>query len=132
MCDVGHGGKKLNRLIDLHLQHIANAFTAPADRQRFGVEACAMTAFTQHLHIGQEAHFNGSQALPFAGVTTAFAGVKAESARTVSARFGFKCFGKQFANGVPKTNISGGTTAWRFANRGLVHFEHAVNGLVTV
>ena len=130
--DVGHGGEKFNRFIDFHLQHIANAFATPTHRQCFGVEARAVTAFTQHFHIGQKAHLDGAQTLAFAGVAATFTGVEAETPCTITTRFGFERFSKQFANGVPKTNVGGRATAGCFADGCLVHFEHTVNGLITV
>ena len=37
--DVRHRGEEVDRLVDLHLQHVADALAAPAHRQRLGVEA---------------------------------------------------------------------------------------------
>jgi regulator of replication initiation timing len=44
VADVGHGGEELHRLVDFHLQHVADALAAPGDGQRLGVEARAVAA----------------------------------------------------------------------------------------
>ena len=61
--DGRHRGEELDRLVDLHLQHVADALAAPADGQRLGVEALAVADVAGHLHVGQEAHLDGAQAL---------------------------------------------------------------------
>ena len=43
VADVGHGGEEVHRFVHLHLQYVANAFTAPSDGQRLGVEAGTVT-----------------------------------------------------------------------------------------
>ena len=127
MRDAGHAGKKVDRFIDFHLQHIANAFATPADGQSLGAEAGTATGLTRHFHIGQEAHLDGAHALPFTTRAAAFPGVEAEAACGITSRLGLQGFGKQFADRVPKTNVGGGARAGRFANRGLVDFEHAID-----
>ena len=77
---LGIDGEELDRLVDLHLQHVADALAAPADRQRLGVEALAVADVARHLHVGQEAHLDGAHALAFAGRAAALAGVEARSA----------------------------------------------------
>ncbi len=80
MRDVGHRREEVDRLVDLHLQHVADALAAPAHRQRLGVEALAVADVARHLHVGQEAHLDRPHALPFAARAAALAGVEARSA----------------------------------------------------
>ncbi len=80
MRDLRHRGEELDRLVDLHLQHVADVLAAPAHRQRLGVEALAVADVARHLHVGQEAHLDRAHALPFAGRAAALAGVEARSA----------------------------------------------------
>ena len=122
-----HGGKEVHGLIHLHLQHIANALAAPADGQRFGVEARAVADLAGHFHIGQKAHLNGAHALTFASRAAAFAGVEAKTPRRIAARLGLQRLSKQFANGVPEANISCGAGTRCFTDGGLINLQHAVN-----
>ena len=131
MADERHGAEKIYRFIDFHLQHIANAFATPTHRQSFWVETCTFAHLAQHFHIGQKTHLNRSQPLAFASWATAFAGVEAEAPSGITPRFGFQGFSKQLAYGVPKPNVSGRTTARRFANRRLVDFQYPLNAFVT-
>ena len=80
MRDVRHDGEELDRLVDLHRQHVADALAAPADRQRLGVEALAVADVARHFHVGQEAHLDRAHALAFAARAAALAGVEARSA----------------------------------------------------
>ena len=129
MGNAGHAGKEVHRFVHLHLQHVTNAFAAPGDSQCFGIETSTVAGLARHLDVGQETHFDGAQALPFAHGATAFAGVEAEATWAIATGFGFEGIGKQFAHRVPKTNVSGGARTRRFADGGLVDFEHAVDGL---
>ena len=132
VADGGHGGKKVHRFVDLHFQHLANVFAAPAHRLRLGVEAAAVADLAQHFDVRQEVHLDGAHALAFAARAAAFAGVEAKAAGAITARLGLQGVGKQFANGVPKTNVGGGAAARGFANRGLVHLQHPVDAGITL
>jgi hypothetical protein len=83
-----HGGEEVYRFVYLHLQHIANAFAAPADCQRFGVEARAVAYLARHFHVGQKAHLYGAHALAFAAWAAAFTGVKTKTRGAVATGFG--------------------------------------------
>ncbi len=60
-------------------------------------------------------------------MATSFARVEAEAAGGPTACTGFQGVGKQLANGVPEANVGGRAGARCFANRRLVHFQHAVD-----
>jgi len=76
VADGGHAGKEFDRFVHGHLQHVANALALPGDGEGFGVEAGTVADLAGHFHVGQKAHFNGAQALAFAGGAAAFAGVE--------------------------------------------------------
>ena len=129
MADGRHAGEEIDGFIDLHLQHVAYAFAAPGDGQRFGVETRAVADVARHFHVGQKAHRDGFHALAFAARAAAVAGVERETRRRVTARFRFQCLCVQLADEVPEADVSGRATARRLADGGLVHLQHAVDGL---
>ena len=130
VADGGHGGKEFHRLVHFHLQHVADALAAPGDGQGLGVEARAVAGLARHLHIGQEAHGDGAQALALAGRTAPLAGVEGETPGAVAACLGFEGVGKELADGVPEADVGRRAGARGLTDRGLVHFEHAVDALV--
>ena len=99
VADGRHGGEEVHRLVDLHLQDLADVLAAPADRQGFGVEARAAAGFTQHLHVGQETHGHRTDALPLATRTAAFAGIETEAVGGIPARTRLERVGEQLADG---------------------------------
>ena len=130
MGDGRHAGEEFDRFIHLHLQHIANGLAAPGDGECLRVEAGAVADLARHLDVGQEIHSDGAHALPFACGAAAFASVEAEAPRAEAARLGLECFGKQFTHGVPEADVGGRTAARRFADGGLVHFQHPVDRFI--
>ena len=88
-----------------------------------------MAGFARHFDVGQKAHFDGANALPFAGRAATLAGVEAEAALSVAARLGFQRFSEKLAYGVPEADVGGGAAARGFADRRLVDFQHPVYGL---
>ena len=131
MADVGHGGKEVDRLVHLHLQHVANVPAAPADGQRLRVEARTLAGFAQHFHIRQKAHGDGANALPFATGAASLAGVETETVGRIAACLGFQRVGKQLADDVPESDVGGRAGTRRLADGRLIDFEHAVNALKT-
>ena len=88
-----------------------------------------MAGLAEHLHVGQEAHGDGTDALAFAAGAAALAGIEAEAPGPIAARLGLQRLGEQLADGVPEADVGGGAAARRFADGGLIDFQHAVNGL---
>ena len=107
MADVRHAGKEVDRFVDLHLQHVADALAAPTHCQRFGIEALAVAGVAGHFHVGQEAHLDRAHALALAIRAPALAGVEREAIGCVAAGLGFEGFGKQFADRVPEADVGG-------------------------
>src|SRR3546814_5795065 len=81
-------GEELNGFVHLHFQDFAGALAAPGHIQRIAIEALAVAAIAQHLHVGQEAHFYGAHALAFAYRTASLACVEREACRRPSAHAG--------------------------------------------
>jgi hypothetical protein len=54
VSDAGMRREELHRIVDLHLQHVADALAPPGDGQRLPVEARAAALVAGHLHVGQE------------------------------------------------------------------------------
>src|SRR3546814_2432448 len=75
-------GEELNGFVHLHFQDFAGALAAPGHIQRIAIEALAVAAIAQHLHVGQEAHFYGAHALAFAYRTASLACVEREACRS--------------------------------------------------
>ena len=91
------------------------------------LKRCAVADVAGHLHVGQEAHLDGAQALPFAGRAAAVAGVEGEARRRVAARLGLQRLGEELADRVPEADVGGRAGARRLADRRLVDLEHAVD-----
>src|SRR3546814_4815114 len=88
-------GEELNGFVHLHFQDFAGALAAPGHIQRIAIEALAVAAIAQHLHVGQEAHFYGAHALAFAYRTASLACVEREACRRPSAHAGGTRVGEQ-------------------------------------
>ena len=131
VADIGHGGEEVDRLVHLHLQHVANILAPPGDGQRLGVEAGTAAGFAQDLHIRQETHGHGADTLAFTAGATAVAGVETEAVGRVAARTGFQRIGKELADRVPETDIGRRAAARCLANRRLVDLQHPVHNLET-
>ena len=123
-----HRGKEFDGFVHLHLQHVTNTFAAPGHSQGLWVKTRAVAGFTLDLHVGQETHADGAQALPFTRGATALTRVERKPPWAVAPRTGFEGVGKQFTDGVPEADVGGRATARGFADGGLIHFQHPVDG----
>src|SRR5690606_27164512 len=120
MGDRGMRGEELDRLIDIHREHVADAAFAQPDVERLAVEAPSFATLAEHFHVRQKAHLDGLLALACAGFAAATGGVEAEAARTPSADAGFARVGEEPADRVPETDVSGRAGARCLADRRLV------------
>ena len=63
MKDGRNAFEKFHRLVDGHIQHIADVFTLVPYFERFAVIAAAVACIAFHIYVGQKIHFNGLQVL---------------------------------------------------------------------
>ena len=118
-----------DRLVDRHREHVADALAAKLDRERLAVEALAAAALAVHAHVGQEAHLDLLQALPFAALAAAARDVEREPARVVAAEPRLGRVGEELADLVPDADVGCRARARRLADRRLIHLEHAADAL---
>ena len=71
MMDLRLRREERDRLVDGHHEHVADALAAELDGERLGVEAAAAAALAVDAHVGQEAHLDLLEALPFAALAAA-------------------------------------------------------------
>ncbi len=121
--------EKLDGFVHLHLQHLAGVAAAQPHGERFRVEAQTVAIGAGHGDVGQEVHRHLHRALPLAGRAAAGAGVEGEAAGGIAADARFLGVGEQLTNAVPEAQIGGGAGAGRFADGGLIDFEHALQAL---
>src|SRR5690606_7374213 len=120
------------RLVDRHREHVADALAFVLDGQRLGVETRAVAALARHAHVGQEAHLDLLEPLPFATLAAAARRVDREPARLVTANARLGRAGVELADLVPDADVGRGARARRLADRRLVDFEHAADALPAV
>ena len=82
--DVGHVFEELHGLVDGHVQHVGDALSFEAHLQSLVVVALAVAGFAGHEHIGQEVHFDGFVAVPFADLAASAFHVEGETSRFVA------------------------------------------------
>src|SRR6185436_14388078 len=114
---------------DRHHQHVARALDAILDRERLGVEALAAATLAVHAHVGQEAHLDLLEPLPFARLAAPARDVEREAARVVAAEPRLGGVGVELAHVVPDSDVGGRAGARRLADRRLVYLEHAADAL---
>src|SRR5882672_1498421 len=129
VADLGMRGEEHGGLVDGHHEHVADALAAILDRERLRVEALTAATLAVHTHVGQEAHLDPLQPLPFATLATAARDVEREAARLVTAQPRLGGVGVELANVVPDSDVSRGAGARRLADRRLIDLEHAADAL---
>src|ERR1700735_5093141 len=92
------------RVLDAHRQYLADILALEQNAQGFWIEAFAAADVAQHLHIGQETHFDALHALALASFAAAAGGVEREPAGGESPHARLGCICVEAANGVPKTD----------------------------
>ena len=88
VAHVGNVLEQLQRLLDVHLEHIGDGLALELDLQRFVVVPMSLADRAGHPHIGEEIHFQAIRAVPFAGFAATARDVEAEPARLVAAPLG--------------------------------------------
>ena len=137
-------GKELHRLVHAHPQHLPDRLPAHLHRQRLGIEPRSPARLAQHLHVRQEAHLDGLDALALArgaapgirrrlaaplALRLAAARVEGEPARGVAADARFLRIREQLPDRVEEAHVGRGARARRLADGRLVHLQHARHAL---
>ena len=91
-----------------HIQHIRNGFALIFDIKRFAVIAFPMTYLTWDIDIRQEVHLNFVDAVSAARFTTPAFGIKAKSPFFIAFCLGIWRSGKEVADKIKDTSVSGG------------------------
>ena len=89
--NVGYIFEELNRLVDGHIQDIADALALEAHLERFAIVTLAVTLLTGNIHVGQEIHFNRLETVALTRLTAPTLYVKGEATRLVGAHL---CLGE--------------------------------------
>src|SRR5690606_234984 len=122
-------GKVVDGVIDFKLQDFTRVLVRPGHVQRILIESLAVAGITENLHVWQEAHFDGTQTLPFAHGASALASIEREPCSGPAAYTCVACLSKQFAYVVPEADIGGRAGPWGLANGGLVHLQDPIDRL---
>ena len=123
----GEISEEIERFFDGHVQHIGDRLAAIVDFERLGVVAFAVADLAGDVDIRQEVHLDALDALALAGFAAAALDVEAEPPRFVAADFGFAGLGKDLADLVKHTRISGGVGSRGPADGGLVDLDDLVD-----
>ena len=78
----------LERLLHVHLEHVADALALEPDVQGLAVEPLPLADRAGHPDVGQEVHLQPVRAVPLAGLAPAARDVEAEPARLVAPGLG--------------------------------------------
>ena len=119
--------EELNGFIDFHLENFTDAFAFPLHFQGLVVKAHRIAYVAVNLHIRQEAHFQGFNALAFTSFTAAALHIEGEAGGGVAASLCFFGLSKEFTDIVPETDVCGRARTRCLADRSLVYFKDAVN-----
>ena len=129
VADVGNVLEQLERLLDVHLQHVGDRLVLEVHLQRFAVEAMPFAHRAGDPDVGQKVHLQPVRAVPLAGFAAAARDVEAEPARLVAAAFGFGQLREQVADVVEDLDVGAGIRARRAADRRLVDGDQLVEML---
>src|ERR1700733_11321773 len=111
------------RVLDAHRQYLADILALEQNAQGLRIEAFAAADIAEHLHIGQETHFDALHALTLASFAAATCGIEGEAARGEATHARLGCIRVEAANGIPESDVGRGTGARRLADRGLIDLE---------
>src|ERR1700722_7150815 len=117
------------RVLDAHRQYLADILAFEQDTQGLWIEAFAAADIAEHLHVGQETHFDALHALTLASFAAAACGIEGKAARGEATHARLGCIRIEAANGIPESDISRGAGARRFADGGLIDLEHPADRL---
>ncbi len=82
--DLGHVGEVLERLLNVHVQHIADTLALEPDVQGLAVEPLALADRAGDPDVGQKIHLQAVGTITLAGLAAAAGNIEAEPARLVA------------------------------------------------
>ncbi len=129
VADLGDVLEQVQRLLDVHLQHLGDRAVLELDLQRLAVVAVAFAHRAGDPDVGQEIHFQPRRAVAFAGLATAASHVEAEPARLVAPPPRLGHLGEQVADVVEHLDVRAGIGPRRAADRRLVDRDQLVQML---
>ena len=124
--DLGDVGEVLERLLDVHVEHVADALALEPDVQGLAVEPLPLADRAGHPDVGQEVHLQAVGAVPLAGLAPASRDVEAEPARLVAPGAGLGELRVEVADQVQQLDVRGRVRARRAADRRLVDVDDLV------
>src|SRR5207247_5776042 len=118
--------EELDGLLDRHVQHFRDVFSAEVNIQRLAVVARSVTDLTRHLYVGQELHLDLDITLALAGLAAAALDIEGEAAGLVAAQPRFRDRREHLAYRREGAGVGGWVRAGRAADRRLVVHDYLV------
>src|ERR1700722_2828882 len=116
----------LEGLLNVHVEHVADAVPFVTDVQSLAAESLALADRAGNPDVGEEIHFQPGRAVPLAGLAPASRDVEAEPSRRVAARFRLRHPGEQVAYLVEQLDIGRRVGTGSSSNRRLVDINHLI------
>ena len=121
MSDGRLGAEKVNRFINVHGEDLSDGFSLPKNLKCLSVVTKSAACFARNLHVRQEIHFNGSNALPFAKLAASAFHIERKARYAVASGLSLIGACENTSDGVQKANVGGRTRTRCFTNRRLIH-----------
>src|SRR5207247_10174795 len=118
--------KDLDGLLDRHVRHFSDVFSAEVKIRRLAVVARSVTDRTRHLYVGQELHLDLDITLALAGLAAAALHIEGEAAGLVAAQPRFRDRREHLAYRREGAGVGGWVRAGRAADRPLVAHDYLV------
>ena len=124
--------EEVERLLDRHVEDVADVLALVGDLERLAVVARALADLARHVDVGQEVHLDLDLPVALARLAAAARDVEAEAARRVAARLRVRRRREQRADVVPQPGVGGRVRARRAADGRLVDVDDLVDVLEAV
>ena len=124
---LGMFEKNAERLVNRHVEHVADGLAAVGDLKGLAVITLAPALLAWHVDVGKEVHLDLDLAIALAGLATASRDVEAEAARRVPAGLGLGHACEQVAQVVPEPDVRRGVGPGRAADGRLVDVDDLVD-----
>ena len=129
VADLGDVLEMIERLLNVHFQHVGDRLLFVLDLQRFAVEAMSLADRAGDPDIGQEVHLELVRPVAVASFAPPAVDVETESARLVAAAFRLAHLGEEAADLVQQLDVGGRIAARRATDGRLVDGDHLVEVL---